>query len=302
MEDDISSIPGKGAGMKGHLLLLGFGYVGGHLAALAAGWRLSATARTLTALRQARKRVPRAWLFDGRHPLPPAAWRGVTHVLSSIPPDAMGDPALRSLGDTLCTLAPRLRWVGYLSTVGVYGDHGGRWVNEGSACHPVTERGRRRLRAERAWLRLRHQCGLPVHIFRLPGIYGPGRNPLLKALKGNRRAIPVREGQVFSRIHVHDLARALLLSMERPRPGRIYNVTDDEPASPHAVALFAHELLGLDPPPLKPLEELDLSPMARSFYGESKRVGNRRLKAELGWRPTYPTYREGLRALLETVS
>ena len=288
--------------MKGHLLLIGFGYVATHLVQQARDWRLSATTRTLAGLRQARRRVPRAWLFDGRHLLPDDAWRGVTHVLSSIPPDAMGDPALRQLTGRLCALAPHLRWVGYLSTVGVYGDHGGRWVDERSACRPVTERGRRRLRAEGAWLRLHRQCGLPVHIFRLPGIYGPGRNPLIKALAGTRSAIPLRAGQVFSRIHVADLARALLLSMEHPRSGRIYNVTDDEPAPPQEVALFAHELLGLEPPPLKPVEALDLSPMARSFYGESKRVGNRRLKTELGWKPLYPTYREGLRALLETVS
>ena len=281
---------------KGHLLLLGYGYVAGFLARAARGWRVSATARTLSALRAARREVARVWLFDGRRPLPDAAWRGVTHVLSSIPPDAMGDPALRQLSGQLCARAGQLRWVGYLSTIGVYGDHGGRRVDERSACRPVTVRGRRRLRAERAWLGLYRQCGVPVHVFRLPGIYGPGRNPLLKA--PTRRAIPVREGQVFSRIHVDDLVRALLLSMTHPHPGRIYNVVDDEPAPPHEVALFAHELLGLAPPPLKPVDELDLSPMARSFYGESKRVINRRLRRELGWTPLYPTYREGLRALL----
>ena len=288
---------------RGRLLLLGFGYVAGFLAraAVAQGWQVAATARTLDGLRLARRQVPCVWLFDGRRPLPRSAWRGVSHVLSSIPPDALGDPALRSLTPTLCDLAPRLRWVGYLSTVGVYGDHGGRWVDERGPCQPVTARGRRRLRAERAWLRLHAQCGLPVHIFRLPGIYGPGRNPLVKALKGTRRAIPLRTGQVFSRIHVHDLARALLLSMAHPRPGRIYNVVDDEPAPPHDVTLFAHRLLGRTPPPLKPLEELNLSPMARSFYGESKRVSNRRLKSELGWRPLFPTYREGLQALAATL-
>ena len=283
---------------KGHLLLLGFGYVAGFLARQAAmhGWRVSATARTLAGLRQARQVLPRAWLFDGRSPLPRDAWRGVTHILSSIPPDRMGDPALRQLAGQLCDQAQRLQWLGYLSTVGVYGDHGGRWVDERSPCHPVTDRGRRRLAAERAWLRLHRQCGLPVHIFRLPGIYGPGRNPLLKIHR--RRAIPMRAGQVFSRIHVRDLVAALLLSMARPRPGRIYNVVDDDPAPPHAVALLACDLLGMDPLPLKPIEELDLSPMARSFYTESKRVDNRRLKNELGWKPAFPSYREGLRALL----
>jgi nucleoside-diphosphate-sugar epimerase len=164
---------------------------------------------------------------------------------------------------------------------------------------PVSARGKRRLAAERAWLALRARCGLPVHVFRLPGIYGPGRNPLRKALKGERKALVVKKGQVFSRIHVDDLVHALWLSMNAPSPGAVYNVVDDEPAPPHEVALFAHALLGLEPPPLAPFEEADLSPMARSFYGESKRVSNARLKRELGWRPRYPTYREGLRALLE---
>ena len=285
-----------------HALLLGCGYVATRLAERLAeeGWRITATVRDEEAAATLRGKGYDVFLFEGTAPLPTEAWSGVTHVLDSIPPDEEGDPALRTLGEDLCRAAPRLRWVGYLSTVGVYGDHGGAWVEEATPCRPVTTRGQRRLAAERAWLALHRRCGLPVHIFRLPGIYGPGRNPLRKALEGARRALVVKEGQVFSRIHVDDLVAALLLSMKAPRPGSIYNVVDDEPAPPHEVSLFAHRLLGLEPPPLVPFEQADLSPMARSFYGESKRVSNARLKHELGWQPRYPTYREGLRALLET--
>jgi nucleoside-diphosphate-sugar epimerase len=221
----------------------------------------------------------------------------VTHVLSSIPPDEKGDPALAALGGQLAERAGGLQWVGYLSTVGVYGDHGGAWVDEDTPPAPVSRRGKMRLAAERQWLKLHEEGGLPVHIFRLPGIYGPGRGPLEKARAGVRDALVVREGQVFSRIHVADLADALEASIKRPNPGAVYNVVDDEPAPPHEVALFAHRLLGLALPPLIPFEEAELSPMARSFYGESKRVSNARIKRELGWSPRHPTYREGLKAL-----
>ena len=285
---------------KKHVLLLGCGYVATRLAdgLREKGWRITATVRDERAAGPLREKGYEVFLFDGAAPLPRRAWEGVTHVLSSIPPDEQGDPALRALAEDLCRAAPHLHWAGYLSTVGVYGDHGGEWVDENTPCRPVSARGKRRLAAERAWLALRERCRLPVHVFRLPGIYGPGRNPLRKALEGARKALVVKEGQVFSRIHVDDLVSALALSMNAPRPGAIYNVVDDEPAPPHEVALFAHELLGLQPPPLVPFEEARLSPMARSFYGESKRVANAKLKRDLGWKPRYPTYREGLRALL----
>ena len=283
-----------------HILFLGFGYVATHTAPqlAGAGWRISATARDEQTLRAIARAGHAAYFFDATAPLPEDAWQGVTHVLSSIPPGPRGDPVLPVLAKALRARKNRLRWIGYLSTVGVYGDHGGAWVDEETPCRPVSERGKRRLAAERQWLALHERHGLPVHIFRLPGIYGPGRNPLRKALDGARKALVVKQGQVFSRIHVDDLASALVASMKAPRPGRVYNVTDDEPAPPHEVALYAHALLGLAPPPLKPFEEVEMSPMARSFYGESKRVSNRRAKAELRWRPRYPTYREGLRALL----
>ncbi len=289
--------------MTNHMLFLGLGYVAGHLARRLEerGWRISGTARDAEGLRRITEAGWRAWPFDGSRPLPQEAWEGVTHVLSSVPPGPEGDPVLSMLGDDLARRADTLRWAGYLSTVGVYGDHGGAWVDEDTPAAPVSERGRRRLRAERLWLDLHARTGLPVHVFRLPGIYGPGRSPLEKVREGRRKALVVKEGQVFSRIHVEDLVSALLASIERPHPGRIYNVVDDEPAPPHEVTLHACRLLGIDPPPLVPFEEADLSPMARSFYGESKRVSNRRLKEELGWRPEYPTYREGLKSLAENL-
>ncbi len=286
--------------MSGHMLFLGLGYVATQLASrlAAQGWAISGTARDAAGLAAIRGRGWRAWPFDGAAPLPREAWDGVSHVLSSIPPSEAGDPALLGLGAQLAAHAGQMEWAGYLSTVAVYGDHGGAWVDEKTPPAPVSQRGKWRLAAERGWLKLHEDHGLPVHIFRLPGIYGPGRNPLEKARRGYRKALVVKPGQVFSRIHVADLATALQASMARPRPGAIYNVVDDEPAAPHEVALFAHELLGIAPPPLVDFDKADLSPMARSFYGESKRVRNARLKAELGWRPRFPTYREGLKALL----
>ena len=285
--------------MTNHMLFLGLGYVAGHLARRLGkmGWRISGTARDAEGVRRIKAEGWRAWSFDGTFALPQEAWEGVTHVLSSIPPGEKGDPVLTLLGGDLARRAPSIRWAGYLSTVGVYGDHGGGWVDEETPPAPVSERGRRRLAAERAWLGLHARTGLPVHVFRLPGIYGPGRSPLEKAREGRRKALVVKDGQVFSRIHVDDLVAALLASIDRPHPGRIYNVVDDEPAPPHEVALHACRLLGIEPPPLVPFDEAELSPMARSFYGESKRVSNRRLKEELDWRPKYPTYREGLKAL-----
>ena len=186
-----------------------------------------------------------------------------------------------------------LRWVGYLSTTGVYGDHGGAWVDESTPVNPSTERGKTRVRMERAW-----RSGLlPMHVFRLAGIYGPGRGPFKKVLAGTARRV-IKPDQVFSRIHVDDAARVLKASMERPDPGAIYNVCDDLPAPPEEVIAHAAELLGVPVPPAIPFDEAEMSPMARSFYADSKRVSNRKIKAELGVKLEYPDYRSGLAALL----
>ena len=187
--------------------------------------------------------------------------------------------------------------MGYLSTTGVYGDHGGAWVDEATALTPNTERGQRRLAAEEQWLALHRDHGLPVHVFRLAGIYGPGRNTLDNLRDGTAKRV-VKPGQVFSRIHVDDIAGVLLASMARPNPGRAYNVADDEPCPPQDVVTFAAELLGLAPPHEIPFEDARLSPMARSFFADSKRVSNARIKSELGYSLRFPTYREGLKSLI----
>lgn len=216
-----------------------------------------------------------------------------SHLLISAGPDADGDPVLRELGPEIAARAPHLEWVGYLSTTGVYGDHQGGWVDEETPLTPSTRRGQWRRDAEAAWSAI---PGLPLHIFRLAGIYGPGRGPFSKVRKGTARRI-LKPGQVFSRIHVEDIAQVLAASIAAPNPGAIYNLCDDDPAPPQDVLLYAAELLGAPPPPEVDFETAEMSQMARSFYAESKRVRNDRIKEELGVRLRYPTYREGLSAL-----
>jgi len=223
------------------------------------------------------------------------ALRTATHVLISIAPNETGDPVLRWHGGDVAATKPA--WTGYLSTVGVYGDHDGAWVDEETLCRPVSKRSVQRVAAEEAWLDFSKQHGLPVQIFRLSGIYGPGRNGLEKLRAGTARRL-VKPGQVFNRIHVADIAGAVGSAMEEPST-RIFNVTDDEPAPPQDVVAFGAGLLGIEPPPEIPFETADLTPMARSFYGENKRVSNRRLKEELGYAFRYPNYRAALKALAE---
>lgn len=213
------------------------------------------------------------------------------HVLVSAPPGPDGDPILARHAADL--LAARPVWVGYLSTTGVYGDRAGGWVDEDSALAPVNERSARRVAAERAWL----GSGLPVEVFRLAGIYGPGRSAFDRLRKGRAQRI-VKAGQVFSRIHVEDIAGALLAAIAAPRPGRIVNLADDLPAPPQDVIAHAAGLLGMPPPPEIPFEAAELSPMARSFYAESKRVANRAMREDLGYAPRYPDYAAGLAAIL----
>lgn len=216
-----------------------------------------------------------------------------SHLLISAGPTAEGDPVLAALGEAIARNAGRYAWVGYLSTTAVYGDHQGGWVDESAPLTPASRRGAWRVAAEGAW---RAVPGLPLHIFRLAGIYGPGRGPFAKVRAGTARRI-VKPGQVFSRIHVEDIAQVLEASIARPNPGAIYNVCDDMPAPPEDVIAHAAELLGLPVPPAIPFDEADLTPMARSFYGENKRVRNDRIKTELGVRLLYPDFRSGLAAL-----
>ena len=220
---------------------------------------------------------------------------GAEAVLVSIPPDDSGDPSLRAFEPALAD-GPA-RWIGYLSTIGVYGDHDGAWIDESTPPAPTSPRSRRRVEVEQAWLDFGARTGKAVQVFRLAGIYGPGRNPFVKLGEGRAQRI-VKPAQVFNRIHADDIAAVLAASIERPRPGGVYNVTDDEPAPPQDVVTLAAEMAGVAPPPEVPFDEAAMSPMARSFYGENKRVRNRLIADELGVRLAYSTYREGLAGLL----
>lgn len=277
--------------MTRRFFLFGLGFSGCAIARglLAAGWSVAGTTRSgqCPALDGVQ-----TFAFDRDHPLPPDALNGVTAVLSAVPPDDKGDPVLDLNGPALAALAPA--WTGYLSTTGIYGDHGGGWVDEDTPAKPDLDRSRRRLAAEQGW-----QDRLQAHIFRLAGIYGPGRSAIDTVRAGTARRI-VKPGQVFSRIHVDDIAATILASLAHPRPGRLYNVCDDDAAPPQDVITLACALLGLAPPPEIPWDQAQatLSPMARSFYADNKRVSNQRIKQELGVRLTYPSYRQGLAAIL----
>ena len=276
------------------LFSFGHGYSAQALARLLLpqGWRVIGTTRDpgkAEALR-AQGVEPLVWGRDDAGP----ALHAATHLLSSVAPTEAGDPVLDAFGEAIAGIAPRLDWAGYLSTTGVYGDHGGAWVDEDTPLAPTTTRGQRRVAAEAQWQAI---PGLPLHIFRLAGIYGPGRGPFAKLREGTARRI-VKPGQVFSRIHVDDLAQALAASISRPDPGAIYNICDDDPAPPEDVIAFAAALLGLPVPEAVPFDAAEMSPMARSFYAESKRSSNRRMKEELGVRLRHPDYRSGLTALL----
>jgi nucleoside-diphosphate-sugar epimerase len=281
-----------------HLFCFGLGYSGMTLARrlTAAGWTVTGTCRTTEKAALLRDMGFGAVLFDRNRPIEPQILNGVTHVLVSVPPDPLGDPVLARHGDEIAAV-PTLWWLGYLSTTGVYGDRAGGLVDETAPLRPTGERGRRRVVAEQGWLGLWRDRGVPVHIFRLAGIYGPGRSALDALRAGTAKRID-KPGQVFSRIHVEDVASVLIASIEKPRPGAVYNVCDDGPASPEAVVAHAAKLLGVEPPPLVPLDAAGLSPMARSFYDDNKRVSNRLIKAELGLRLRYSDFRAGLAAIL----
>lgn len=216
-------------------------------------------------------------------------------LLISVPPGAGGDPVLAAYGGQIAS-ASNLHWIGYLSTIGVYGNHDGAWVDEQTPATPTSTRSRERADAERAWLAFGAANNIPVQIFRLAGIYGPGQSQLVQIARGTARRI-VKPGQVFNRIHVEDIAHAVDASLDRPRPGAIYNVTDNEPAPPQDVVTFAASLCGVEPPPEISLDDAGLTEMGRSFYAESKRVRNDLLRSELGVTLAYPTYREGLTVL-----
>lgn len=283
------------------LLVFGYGYtarvIGQQLKN--EGWRVIGTTRS-----EDKAAVMSA---DGIEPVlwPNAdisdALADATHILLSAAPSEDGDPVLRLLGDEIRNNASQYKWVGYLSTTAVYGDRDGGWVDENSDLSPTTRRGQLRADAEQAWLDLGAETGLPVHIFRLAGIYGPGRGPFAKVRAGTARRI-IKKGQVFSRTHVEDIAQVLRASINQPNGGAVYNVCDNDPAPPQEVIAEAARMLNLPLPDAEDFETAEMTPMARSFYAESKKVSNRRILEELGITLKYPDYHSGLKALLDAES
>ena len=282
--------------MENNLLSFGHGYSAQALSKLLLpmGWKITGTTRDSAKLDMLRNTGVTPVLWDSSDV--ESALTKATAVLISTSPDDAGDPVFLTYGADILKMAPRLNWFGYLSTSGVYGDFKGDWVDEETPANPTTRRGQMRLLAEQQWNGIED---LPLHIFRLAGIYGPGRGPFAKLRAGTAQRVN-KPGQVFSRIHVADIANILAASILSPNSKGIYNLCDDDPAPPQDVIGYAAELLGLALPPLVPFEEANLSPMARSFYAENKRIRNDRIKKDLGVSLKYPSYKQGLRQLLET--
>ncbi|MGO9174167.1 MAG: SDR family oxidoreductase [Rhodomicrobium sp.] len=286
------------------LFVFGLGYSASAIASLLlkSGWRVLGSVRSPGKSGSAAANGFSPVLFSDAAGIGQAL-QSATHCLISVPPCDAGDPVLAAYAEAL-RAAPKLRWIGYLSTIGVYGDLQGAWADEETPAEPETGRGGARIEAEAAWSAFCNQRAVPLDIFRLAGIYGPGRSPLDRIRVGDARRI-VKPGQVFNRIHVDDIAQtvAAAIFQERRKPGtRLFNVADDEPAPPQDVILYAAELIGAVPPPEFPFESAELSPMARSFYASNKRMRNDKIKRELGIRLRYPTYREGLRAIAESLN
>lgn len=283
----------------GHLMVFGPGFTAAPIMARAmeAGWQVSATWRRPDVRDKLRLIGVKPVEFTRPALITAGKLASVTHILVSIAPGPGGDPVLVLAKDWLKIL-PNLKWIGYLSSTNVYGDHAGAWVDETSETRPSLTRGKLRLQAEAAWTALGAQLDVPVHIFRLAGIYGPGRNAIRSVLDGKARRV-IKEGQVFGRIHRDDIAEAVWLAMRSDVPSEAFNLADDLPAPPQDVIAEAASLLGVDAPPEVPFEEAELSPMGRSFYTESKRVRNDKAKQLLGWQPAYPDYKTALPKLLE---
>ena len=280
-----------------NLFCFGLGYCADYLSAklIKQGWQVSATCRTSEKAAVLEASGIRPVLLSGKKVTVTDLGKA-DHILISAPPEQDGsDPVLNFAEAALAALQDQIKWVGYLSTTGVYGDHQGAWIDEETPAGLLSERGQRRVAAEAQWA----ATGLPMHYFRLAGIYGPGRNSLRALQNGTARRV-VKQGQVFSRIHLADITRILEASMANPNAGRAYSVCDDTPAPPQDVVTYAAELMGVSPPALQDFATAELSPMARSFYGENKRIRNNRIKEELGVSLEYPDYRAGLSALWES--
>jgi nucleoside-diphosphate-sugar epimerase len=282
------------------LFCFGYGYTASFLAEVLSpyGWRIAGTTTDPEKLDHLRAQGIDAHLFNARRPLadPAAAFDGVTHFLFSIPPDENGDPAFRlhldDIADALTT-----EWAGYLSTTGVYGNHNGQWIDENTPPAPDSRRGSLRLKAEEQWVSMH----LPLHIFRLSGIYGPGRSALDSVLSGTAQRIN-KPDHVFNRIHIEDIVQVLVASINQPSPGEIYNLADDMPAASSEVITYACHLANVEPPPLTPYEQAELSPMLRSFYKDNKRVMNEKVRNRLGVELLYPDYRTGLQACMDIMN
>ncbi|MDY8108927.1 SDR family NAD(P)-dependent oxidoreductase [Fulvimarina sp. 2208YS6-2-32] len=293
------------------LFVFGHGYSASHyVGSVASASVLAVTVRSIEKAERLAESGVKALVFDGENYAPDVAETlgEATHILVSVPPGHRappqarvgganapeGDPVLKLFAETILTRCRDLQWIGYLSTVGVYGDHDGLWVDEDTPVKPSSERSKARVAAEDGWKAVAERRGVPLAILRLSGIYGPGQNAFVSLRKGTAKRL-IKPGQVFNRIHVEDIAGSLSLLADG-RIGGIFNVTDDEPAPPQDVVAHAADLAGVEPPPETRFEEADLSPMARSFYGENKRVSNARIK-HAGYTFRYPTYREALEAL-----
>ncbi|WP_111563196.1 SDR family oxidoreductase [Rhizobium sp.] len=283
-----------------HLVIFGCGFSGTAIAKafMAEGFRVSGTTRSEEKAAALRAEGIEAFVFDGET-LDDAllgAINSATHLVQSIAPREAGDPLLKLAGERIETLMPELSWIGYLSTVGVYGDHKGNWVSEETPCVPVSGRSKERLEAEVAWIAIGERIGIPAAVLRLSGIYGPGRNAFVNLARGTARRL-IKKDQVFNRIRVEDIGTSARFLSDR-KLGGIYNVTDDRPGPPQDVIVEAARLMGVEPPPEQAFETAELTPMARSFYGENKRVSNAKLKAA-GFTFAFPTYPQSLAQLLQ---
>ncbi len=290
-------------GRSMNLFIFGIGYSALHFARQHRNGfvRISGTVRDAERSEELRRENIEAFQFNPSFVDPQivAALQESDDIIISIPPDVASDPVLKHFGRVIATM-PLLRRVVYLSTVGVYGDHQGQWIDETTLPRPASERSKRRLNAERNWTAIARARGFDLHILRLAGIYGPDRNAIANLREGKARRI-VKKDQVFNRIHVEDIARTISACLARSVGGEtmVWNVTDNEPAPPQDVVAYAANLIGVEPPPAIAFEDAEMTPMARSFYGENKRVSNRALREDLGVELAYPTYREGIASLVD---
>jgi len=282
---------------KKTVLLLGAGYSARALIPhfLARKYKVLATTRTAQKGERLKAMGVMPLIFEGT--LSKALVQALAQsdiILSSVPPNDQGDPFLNNLPSSIASLAPKASWAGYLSATSVYGDRQGRWAYEDELLRPLTRRGKNRMAAEIAWL----ETGLPIHVFRLAGIYGPGRSPFNRLRQSKARAV-IKPGHVVNRIHVDDIASAVLASIDKPDPVRVYNLADGHPAPPQDVINYAADLIDTQRPPALDHDTANISDMARSFYSETKRISNERAMSELGWSPQYKNFRQGLMATLK---